>query len=423
MTQLQDSLDAGGIVRHNFRINLLEGSLFISSLAFVSPQIVLPALVVELGGTNVIVGLLGVIVYGAAFLPQIFAARFTETYPWKKPWALTLGLMQRLAVLMLAMVVWALGAGGGTAPIVVFLVVYTMGQVLAGLAAPGWFDFYAKLSPVHLRGRLSGLRNALGSAGAFLFGFVLTLLLSVFSFPANYALALMMGFVLQLASLLLQFLLIEGAPSRTAERKPFFAFFRDLPEVLRTDREFRQFMIASIVLTPGTMPVGFFAAYALRELRVDVSFVGIFTVVMVTGQIIGALVNGFLSDRYGNKVVLVASGAATSCACLGALLAPTGTWFVAVFAFVGITVGYELMARMNIAAEYSPVEKRSTYVGLMNAMLAPFYVSGLLGGVIADTLGFGILFLLGLICSASGTLLMIFRVRDPRFLPARATTE
>ena len=267
---------------------------------------------------------------------------------------------------------------------------------LAGLAAPGWFDFYAKISPLHLRGRLSGLRNALGSAGAFVFSFVLTLLLAVFSFPSNYALALIMAFVLQLASFLLQFLLIESSPSRTAERKPFFAFFRDLPSVLRDDREFRQFMIASIIMTPGTMPVGFFAAYALRELQVDGSYVGIFSVVMVAGQVVGALVNGLLSDRYGNKLVLAGSGVATSIACLGALIAPTGPWFVPVYLFVGITVGYELMARMNIAAEYSPVEKRSTYVGLMNAMLAPFYVSGLLGGLIADTLGFGALFILGL---------------------------
>ena len=76
MTQLQQSLDASGIVRHNFRINLLEGALFISSLAFVSPQIVLPALLVEMGGGNIIVGLLSVVVYAGAFLPQILAARF-----------------------------------------------------------------------------------------------------------------------------------------------------------------------------------------------------------------------------------------------------------------------------------------------------------------------------------------------------------
>ena len=129
MTQLEESLDAAGVVRHNFRINLLEGAVFISSLAFISPQIVLPALVVELGGNNLIVGLLSAIVYVAAFLPQVFAARFTETHPWKKPWALTLGLMQRLTVLMLAVVVWSLGESGGTAALVGFFLVFTMGQV------------------------------------------------------------------------------------------------------------------------------------------------------------------------------------------------------------------------------------------------------------------------------------------------------
>ena len=79
------------IVRRNIFLNALEGLLYISSGAFVSVQTVLPALVTRLGGSNVAVGLVGVIAYFGLFLPQLFAARYVETLPWKKPWVLFYG--------------------------------------------------------------------------------------------------------------------------------------------------------------------------------------------------------------------------------------------------------------------------------------------------------------------------------------------
>ena len=96
-------------------MNLAEGVLYISSSAFLSFQIVIPALVLRLGGGNVAVGAVPVIVYVGLFLPQIFAARYVESLPWKKGWAIAWGTVQRVAVLLLGIVVLTLAGCGAAA--------------------------------------------------------------------------------------------------------------------------------------------------------------------------------------------------------------------------------------------------------------------------------------------------------------------
>jgi MFS family permease len=403
------------IDRRNYYVNLAEGALFIASLGILSVQTVLPALVVRLGGSNLMVGALSVIFYMGASLPQIFAARFSATLPWKRPWAILAGTLQRIPVLFMALVILIFGGSHPELALPLFMVTFALGQIAQGISAPGWFDFYAKITSLHRRGRLSGLRNSVGGVGAFLAGILFTLFLGWYAFPTDYGLALLVAFLLQLASILLFFRLIEVEPSPVDPPRKTFAYMKELPGILKRDAPFRRFLVAAMTEIPGMMPVAFFTAYALKTFAVDEAVVGLFTLIMVAFQVLSALVSGFLVDRFGNKVILVISSSALFCASLLALLAPNVVVFSLVFAFVGINLGPAVMARLNISVEFCPVEKRSTYVGLMNTMLAPFYLAALAGGVIADLFGYELLFGAGMLFAGVGATLMIFTVRDPRW--------
>jgi MFS family permease len=378
-------------------------------------QTVLPALVSRLGANNIAVGALAVILYVGVFLPQIFAARFVETLPWKKPWSVSFGLMQRLVVLVLAVVVWVFGGTRPDIALPLFLLFYTLNSVLAGIATPGWFDFYAKVTPLSKRGRLSGMRNSLGGAGGFLMGVVLTWLLATLSFPASYAIGLLLAFLLQMSSLVVQMKIVETTPSPIRQLRPMFSFLKEIPAVLRRNSDFRRFITANAVLIPAAIPVGFFTVYALGLPGSDESIVGKFTVAMVCIQVISALVTGLVADRYGNKVALVGASTAMLLASTTALLAPNADWFILVYMFVGIHVGSEIMIRYNLAIEFGPPEQRSMYVALTNTMLAPFYLSAIIAGAIIELFGFAALFGGALICSVVGIVMLIRFVRDPRF--------
>ena len=400
--------------RRNYRLNVLEGVLFISSAAFTSLQIVLPALVLRLGGGNVVVGALPVIVYVCLFLPQIFAARYVETLEWKRRWAIGAGFVQRLVLLFIAIVIIAFGDSSSSIALILFLVLYASMNVVAGIATPGWYDFFAKVTPLRKRGRLSGTRTSLGSLAAFVSGILLTVFLSEFRFPFNYGIGFILAFVLQMSSLMTQFYMIEAEPSKTVKRRTIVEYLRNLPIVFHGNKEFRRFIVSSAVLIVANMPIGFFTVYALKRFQADESIVGEFTLSMMSTQIIAAIIAGIVADRHGNKRALILSACGMLLASTWALLAPSAGWFRLVFLFLGFNVGTELMARYNISVEYGPVEQRSTYIALMNTMLAPVYLSGLLGGWISDLFGYPALFGLGVVFSVLGLVLLIKRVKDPR---------
>jgi len=409
MGELQEQYD-----RKNYRLNLAEGVLYISSAAFISVQIVLPALIERLGGGNVIVGILPVVVYVGLFLPQVFAARYVETLLWKKGWTLRYGFLQRMMTLLIALAVLFFGSSWPTAALVLFLVFFSLHYVFAGIGTPAWFDLFTRITPLRKRGRLAGFRSSLGGVSAFLCGLVLTWLLATFDFPLNYALGFFIAFGLQMSSLLVQMSMVEVEPSRAMDRRPVFTYLQRLPEVFRSNGDFRQFIISSAFLIVANMPIGFFTVYALKNFSADEAMVGQFTLSMLLTQAVSALISGFIVDRYGNKRALIIAACGMLGATLWALAAPTLGWFRLVYMFLGVNVGTELMARYNISAEYGPAEQRPRYVALMNTVLAPVYFSAMAGGIISNAFGYQTLFVVSAAFSLVGLFLLVTRVRDPR---------
>jgi MFS family permease len=339
-----------------------------------------------------------------------------ETLQWKKPWAIRTGFFQRSVILLIALAVLLLGGRYPDAALAVFFILYTGMQVLAGIATPGWFDFYAKVTPLRKRGRLSGLRTSLGSLAALLGGVVLTILLSAFDFPTSFAIGFFLAFLLQMTSLGIQRQIVEAEPSQGLQRRSLVEYLRQQPEVFRANKDFRTFIFSAAVLAVANMPIGFFTVYALTRFNVDESAVGTFTLSMLSTQVISALAGGYISDHYGNKRSLIIAATGMLLASLSALLAPSPGWFLLVFFFVGLNIGTELMGRYNISVEYGPVEQRSTYIALMNTALAPVYLSGLLGGWISDLFGYPVLFGVSALFSIAGLYILLWRVRDPRHL-------
>lgn len=412
---------SGRYDRHNLMLNIAEGGSYVAGASLISAVTVIPALINRLGGGNVTIGALSVIVWAGLFLPQVFASRYGETLPWKKPWVITSGLVQRLVILGIGGIILFLGSSHNELTLTLFLIFFAVNHLLMGVATPVWFDLYAKLTPISKRGRLTGMRNSVSGGLSFIGGLFLTWLLATFLFPFNYALVFFTAFVLQLISLILQTRLVEEYPSGVLPRQSLVDYVAELSKMLRANPNFRAFLIASVFLILAAMPVSFFTVYALHNFRATGSDIGTFTIMMVTGQMIGGLLNGYIADRYGNKLALVSSCAGALIACIGASLAPSLLFFHAVFFFAGMNLGSELLTRYNLAIEYGPVVQRSTYLGLMNTALAPVYFAGLLGGWIVDHFGYSVIFILGAICSTTGILLLLFHVNDPRFLPARSS--
>lgn len=397
----------------NFRFHLLEGALYGSSFALLNFQVVYPAIVQHLGGSNIAVGSLPVINYLLYLLPQLVSANYVSMEPYRRPWVLAGGLAQRLQILLIALVIALFGTGFPTLALMLFFLLFGLNQVIAGIVAPSWFDFVVKTTLPHQRGRLMGLRSSFGSGLGLLNSLVLAALLTYFTFPWNYALAFLLAFAFQFSSWVGLRKVVEETPSPTEPPVPLSHLIAKVTAIVRKDRMFRLFLISTGFAVVGLMPQGFFTIVALKRFDLPESFIGFFTMTMLSAQVVFAGLLGWIADLKGHKISLIVCSGAMTLASVTALFAQHPIWYFAIFAFVGLIFGVELITRHNFVADLASEKTRPLYIGIMNAWSAPFFLSSLLAGWVSERFGYDVVFIAGGVFSLAG-LLLLLRVEDPK---------
>lgn len=384
-----------------------------ASFALLNAQVVYPALVQRLGGGNVAVGALPVIVYVCYFLPQVIAANYVQMEPYRRPWVLGAGLLQRSQILFLALVIAVLGLRFPGLALLLFFVMFSFNQIIAGIAAPSWFDFVVKTTHAHQRGRLMGLRSSLGASLGLLNSIFLAISLTYLDYPWNYGTTFLIAFAYQISSWFVQRRVVEEQPSDIRQPVPLSRLGARIRDLLAFDPLFRRFLAASALSTIGLMPMGFFTVAALKQFSLPESFVGFFTMTMLASQIVFAGLVGWLADVKGHKSALIICASAMTFASLLALFAQHPGWFFIVFSLVGLIVGVEMITRHNFASDCATDATRPMYIGVMNAWLAPWFLSSLIGGWVSDRFGYEPVFIVGMFFSLAG-LVVLFAVDDPR---------
>ncbi len=197
---------------------------------------------------------------------------------------------------------------------------------------------------------------------------------------------------------------------------PVRAYLARIPALVRRDRNMAWFLAARACTVVGVMGSGFFTVYALRVLGAPAWRAGVFTTMLLAGQVAGNLVFGWLADRFGHRLVLATGTAAMACASLVALAAPSVDLLLLAFFLDGVYDAALAVSGLNILLELAPAAgERPTYVGLGRTAVAPIaFAAPLLAGLLADAAGFPTVFAIGSGFSLVALVLLIARVRDPR---------
>ncbi|MBI3005070.1 MAG: MFS transporter [Ignavibacteriales bacterium] len=406
-------MDSTTTYKKNFRFHLLEGGLYLSTHSILYAPVFFPALILKLGGNNVVVGAFPVMVYLAFLLPQVLSPHFVRTKAYRKPTVIFFGFIQRGFILLLAIAIAVFGQDYPRGALVLLIVIFTLNQVISGIASPAWFDLVAKTTKDKDRGKLMGLRTSFGALLGLVNGSLLTFFLATWAFPFNYSAVIVVVFCFQFISLFLQKRLVESEESQVELGSPLTDMFHRIMSILKNNRTFRRFLFSSALLTIGLTPVGFFLSAAMSRFSVSESYVGWFTLTIVITQIVSGVSLGMLADRYGHRFVLLICGAVVGLASLVAFLSSSLVYFFPVFILVGINLSLEMMTRYNFAVDCAPVNERPMYVGFMNAWLAPWYAFSLLGGWAVEQVGYDAVFLSGVVFTGAG-LLVLQATSDPR---------
>jgi MFS family permease len=400
-------MNSHDLLSRNERYHIIEGALYISTGALIPVQTMMPALIKRLGGSDVLVGAWPVVVYLAFYFPQVIAANYSGASQFRKPAVLLYGFIQRMHILLLACVIAFWGASAPAVVLIFMFLIYISNQATSGSISPLWMDFLTKTTSPARRGKIMGWRVSIAAVFALANSFILTILLTMLRFPWNYASSIGLAFLFQMSSLGAQVKVVEEKPSPLSAPVHLSDLFSRVRTIIEGNRPYRKFLTASALLTISFSSAAFFTIAAMKRFHLTEYEIGIFTIVMIVGQIMSGVFIGWLADAKGTKSALVLCGTSLMLAIIIALWSQSILWYYAVFLFFGINVGTEQAMRYNYAVECAPAGERPMYIGLMNAWFAPFYLITPFAGWLSGSYGYDAVFGYSLVVGLLGLVLLI----------------
>jgi len=401
-------------LKRNFPKLIFDGAFFILGLSMVSPEVVLPTCAATLGASNLLIGLIPVIIQGGWFLPPLFMANYVSRYGSKKKLLLGWTIFQRVPWLFLAGLFLVYGKDGRSALLPLFFATIAVVSLVNGATVPIFLDFLARIIPVGRRGYIIAWRRTVGGLFGIIGGLVVRKFLEEFSFPVNYSLIFLGAFLAYGISYSIIWRYNEPSYRGRVNNESFLQYLKKLPLILRTNTNFTHYVVSLAFLIISFMASGFYAVYGLKRFNLPDETVGNYVMTaMVTGLMANFAV-GWLGDRFGHKVNLVMAGAFNLLACILALVINAYWLFPAVFVAFSISQSSLVLARFYLVLEFCRQEECPMYIGLSSALIAPFIMSGLVAGRIADTVGYEIVFLLAAGFAAVSLAWSLFLVREPR---------
>ena len=401
--------------KFNFTVNVIDGTLFWFGASFFATRTIAPLFLSYLTDNTLVFGILATIASTGWLLPQMFTANWVQQRPIKKYLPVNIGIFtERLPIILLPLAAWA-ALKSHTLAIFLFIFLLAWHILGAGVIAVGWQDMLAKIFPVEKRGRFFGTANFSGNATGILGASAAAWVLEYFDFPYNFMVLFGIAGVFIFLSWISLAMTREPAVPPKKERLTNKLYWRSLPQIIRTDENFRRFLYSQIVLTAGGMGMGFFTIYALRQWSISDGMVGLFTTSLMVGTALSNLIFGWMADKFGHKLVIELSTLALMLSSAIALLAPTPEYFYLVFALQGVYTAGIILSGIMIVFEFCEEDIRPTYIGLTNSSIGIFAgITPMIGGWLADTAGFAWLFGVSAIFSILSFILLRFTVGEPR---------
>jgi MFS transporter, putative metabolite:H+ symporter len=123
---------------------------------------------------------------------------------------------------------------------------------------------------------------------------------------------------------------------------------------------------------------------------------GLFISITFVGMTLGALLTGFLGDRYGRRFTYQLNLLIFGAAALASVFAPDMRTLIALRFLMGLGLGAEVVVGYSIMAEFFPAQIRGRWSGMIATIVtAGLPVSALLAWLLVPSFGWRVMFLLG----------------------------
>ena len=403
-------------LRFNLTVNMLDGGFFGLGLGFASVITVIPLFVSQMTDSALLIGLIPAIHSAGWQLPQLLTAGQLSRAKRFKPPTLLATIHERLPFLGLAVIAWFLpNLKTQTALVLTFTLLIWQG-LGGGFTANAWVNLISKIIPSNLHGTFFGAQMAaftgLEAIGAVLAGLILDRL----DGPLDFTLCFLAASLALIISYVAIALTREReTTSQTGEGLPP-NFWEVSGRILRTKRNFIIFLGIRSLSQFATMALSFYTIYAVWHFEVNEFAAGVMTTSFLIANILASLLMGRLADRWSPRMVMGLGGLGISLSALIAMFAPSAGWLYLAFAFASIGMVASWTIPIPLTNQFGEEKERPFYIGLSNTITAPAAIlAPILGGWLADTLGFQATFLVSVISGLLMAAMLYFIMKDPTY--------
>jgi MFS family permease len=404
-----------GSLRRNYLAHLGHGIFGQTGFRLIQAPTFVPAYIYSLSGSELVVGVARAVQALGQCLSPLFSATLIEHRRKVLPMGMRTGTLLRLQVLGIALAGFFLPVEWNLAMVCVFLGLFGFFMGMQGVI---FNVLLAKVIPIELRGRLSGLRNALAgvtAAGvAYLGG---GWLVETNAFGNGYAATFLLAFVLTELGLLMLLFIREPDSPAVRVRTGVAARLADLRPLLRADPNFAVFLAACVLGALGRIAMPYYVLYAQQTLEIGGAELGLLTAAFLLAATTLNLGWGLLADRTGFRVVFLASLAVWIAGTFMLLGAGSFSALVAVFVALGAGSGGFMMGQQILVLEFGAREDLPLRIGVVNAATeAMGVVAPLAGGALASFVDFPSVFFCAIAFKLAAATLVVVRMREPRGL-------
>ena len=276
------------------------------------------------------------------------------------------------------------------------MVVVALSHILGGLGSPTWLSWMAALVPRQLRGRYFGIRNTAANLTSLIVVSIAGFLVA--NYPdgelAGFAIALSVGIVAGIISLLCQWQMVDVNPQDrlTAKTSKSATPPASAIATISQDRHFQGFLWCFGAWTFAlNLSAPFFNLYLLKDLSIDVGWVTLYNSLTSVANLAFLIPFGRWSDRIGNRLPLVLMGLVMTVLpllWLGIGKDPLSLWVGLPLLFIlngGATAAIELCTN-NLQIEIAHDHHQSQYFGIAAAIAGIAGAAGTVVGGGLDTI-------------------------------------
>ena len=380
------------ISRRNFYSLLWHAGFLAFAKVFMDVDTVIPAMLVDAGGSAVQIGILSSIMLGGASLTQLIYAPFISNYHFKKKFLL-LGINSRVvALLSLGLMLYFSSLINETNIIwMIFLIIgiFSFGGAFANVS---YTDILGKSILQKSRKPFFSIRQIFTGSILLLSSLLAKKVLTLAGYPINYSYMFFVAFGALLFASFGFWNIKEVTPSRMAVKSPRH-FFQLVKTELRQNKKLKYFLgfINTMGISLSLLP--FVILYAKEFYNVQTADIGFFLIYKIVGSVAVGLILFFLSGKYKYKYLLY--GSAGLAFTLPLLILPIHeiSSFSFIFFIGGVIFTAYSISMNGVLLEISGTENRTLYTGILGAGSILPAVFPLLSGWLVKQYGFQTFFI------------------------------